>query len=370
MHLLVSHIALHHISVHPNSVYFIVLNNLFEKNNIDPKNVGRLEVGTETIIDKSKATKTVLMDLFKESGNFDVEGIDSKNACYGGTAALLNSLAWIESSAWDGRYAVVVAADVAVYAKGPARPTGGCGAVAMLIGPNAPIVIERGLRGSHMENHYDFYKPDPTCEYPTVEGSLSNKCFLKALDGCYTAYRKKFDNLYAKQFSLDDADFICFHSPYNKLVQKATGRLAYNDFLANPDREEFKDVKELLNVSVEESYTNRDIERAFLKKTAAAYKGKVSDATKLPKVLGNLYTASLYSGIVSLISNKSDEELLNKRVLCFSYGSGFASTLFSFKVVSSVKDIAEKINLNKRLSERVIVDPVQYNKVMDAREKR
>jgi len=29
------------------------------------------------------------MDLFAESGNFD---IDSKNACYGGTAALFNAI--------------------------------------------------------------------------------------------------------------------------------------------------------------------------------------------------------------------------------------------------------------------------------------
>ena len=43
-----------------------------------------------------------------------------------------------------GRFALVVAADIAVYASGNARPTGGAGAVAMLIGPNAPIVFERG----------------------------------------------------------------------------------------------------------------------------------------------------------------------------------------------------------------------------------
>lgn len=63
------------------------------------------------------------MDLFKESGNFDVEGVTSLNACYGGTAALLNTAAWIESSAWDGRFGLVVTADVAEYSKGPARPT-------------------------------------------------------------------------------------------------------------------------------------------------------------------------------------------------------------------------------------------------------
>ena len=44
-----------------------------------------------------------------------------------------------------GRYAIAVAADIAVYATGNARPTGGAGAVAMLIGPNAPLCIERGM---------------------------------------------------------------------------------------------------------------------------------------------------------------------------------------------------------------------------------
>lgn len=38
----------------------------------------------------------------------------------------------------------MVAADIAVYASGNARPTGGAGAVAMLIGPNAPITFEKG----------------------------------------------------------------------------------------------------------------------------------------------------------------------------------------------------------------------------------
>lgn len=43
-----------------------------------------------------------------------------------------------------GRFALVVTADIAVYASGNARPTGGAGAVAMLIGCNAPITLERG----------------------------------------------------------------------------------------------------------------------------------------------------------------------------------------------------------------------------------
>ena len=63
-----------------------------------------------------------------------LQGVDSLNACYGGTAALFNAVNWVESRAWDGRLAIVVATDIAMYAAGPARPSGGCGAIAMLIG--------------------------------------------------------------------------------------------------------------------------------------------------------------------------------------------------------------------------------------------
>jgi 3-hydroxy-3-methylglutaryl CoA synthase len=114
-----------------------------ERYNIDPKSIGRIDVGTETIIDKSKSVKTSLMDLFAESGNFDIEGVDSKNACYGSTAALFNAINWVESRSWDGRNAIVVAGDIAIYAEGAARPAGGAGACAMLIGPDAPVVFER-----------------------------------------------------------------------------------------------------------------------------------------------------------------------------------------------------------------------------------
>jgi hydroxymethylglutaryl-CoA synthase len=126
-----------------NSFALNAVSNLLEKYNIDPTTIGRIDVGTETIIDKSKSVKTSLMDLFAAAGNTDIEGIDSKNACYGSTAALFNAINWVESSSWDGRNAIVVAGDIAIYAEGSARPAGGAGACAILIGPNAPIVFER-----------------------------------------------------------------------------------------------------------------------------------------------------------------------------------------------------------------------------------
>ncbi|KAJ7706726.1 hydroxymethylglutaryl-coenzyme A synthase N terminal-domain-containing protein [Mycena rosella] len=161
---------------------------LLEKYNIDPKSIGRIDVGTETIIDKLKSVKTTLMSLFAESGNHDIEGIDSKNACYGSTAALYNAINWVESSSWDGRNAIVVAGDIAIYAKGAARPAGGAGACAMLIGPNAPVVFEP-IHGSYMANPYKFYKPNLSSEYPEVDGPGSVVTYIQALDSAYSSYK-------------------------------------------------------------------------------------------------------------------------------------------------------------------------------------
>ena len=126
-----------------NTFALTAVTSLIEKYNIDPTSIGRIDVGTETIIDKSKSTKTVLMDYFANAGNTDIEGVDSKNACYGSTAALFNAVNWVESASWDGRNAIVVGGDIAIYAEGSGRPTGGAGAVALLIGPDAPLALER-----------------------------------------------------------------------------------------------------------------------------------------------------------------------------------------------------------------------------------
>ena len=88
-------------------------------------------------------------------------GATSINACYGATNALINTLNWIGSPSWDGRYGIVVATDVAVYENGPARPTGGAGAVALLIS-NRPKIVFSATRGTFIDHQYDFYKPVPS----------------------------------------------------------------------------------------------------------------------------------------------------------------------------------------------------------------
>ncbi|KAH6592648.1 hypothetical protein BASA50_007936 [Batrachochytrium salamandrivorans] len=351
-----------------NSICLTVVKSLMEKYNVSYEQIGRLEVGTETIIDKSKSVKSVLMQLFAESGNSNIEGVDTTNACYGGTNALFNTINWLESSSWDGRLAIVVAADIAIYKTGNARPTGGAGAVAMLLGRDAPIVFDQRMRVSHIEHVWDFYKPDLHSEYPEVDGQLSNKCYIKALDTCYNRYMDNLEKSGVSNPNRSSLDFTLFHSPYTKLVQKSYGRLAFNDLLRNPKDADLSAFAEHTYIPLEQTYTNKDIEKAFMGATKELFDVRVAPGLIAAKNLGNMYCASLYGGLASLLSNVPSDQLLNKRIGLFSYGSGLASSFFSVTVRGSTESMAKHLNLAARLAARTVVDPSDFDKVMQLRE--
>lgn len=349
------------------SMSMTAVTSLLKKYGVDPKQIGRLEVGSETVLDKSKAIKTFLMQIFEECGNTDVEGVDSTNACYGGTAALFNCVNWVESSSWDGRYGLVICTDSAVYAEGPARPTGGAAAVAMLVGPDAPIVFESKFRGSYMSHAYDFYKPDLASEYPVVDGKLSQTCYLMALDSCYKCFCSKYEKIEGKQFSLNDADYVVFHSPYNKLVQKSFARLCYMDYLRNAssiDEGAKEKLSPFVNLSADESYQSRDLEKASQQVAKPLYDTKVQPTTLIPKQIGNTYTASLYTALASLLHNKHNT-LAGNRAIMFSYGSGLTATMFSLKMNEgkqpfNLSKIAQVLNIADKLKSRHEVAPEKF----------
>lgn len=365
------------------SLALTTVSSLLRKYNIDPKSIGRLEVGTETLLDKSKSVKSVLMQLFEESGNTNVEGVDTVNACYGGTNALFNAINWVESSAWDGRNAIVVAGDIALYKKGNARPTGGAGCVAMLVGPDAPLAFEPGLRGSYVTHAYDFYKPDLTSEYPIVDGQFSIQCYTEAVDACYKAYNEREAKLKSQQNGsatngvhseqetpLDRFDHMCFHAPTCKLVSKSYARLLYNDYLANPSNPIFAEVPaELKDMPHKQSITDKTVEKTFMALAKKRFAARVQPAIEVPTMCGNMYCGSVYGSLVSLLANISSENLQGKRVGIFSYGSGLASSLFSFKVKGSTQELADKVDLHNRLDSRRTVAPEVYDEMCNLREK-
>jgi len=354
-----------------NSLCLTVVNRLLEKTGTDYGRIGRLEVGTETLVDKSKSVKSVLMQLFADSGNTDLEGVDCTNACYGGTAALLNSVNWIESSSWDGRLALAVCGDIAVYAEGAARPSGGAGAVAMLVGPNAPLVLERGLRSSHMTHVYDFYKPDMSSEYPAVDAPLSIQCYLSSLDTCYARYKAKA----GKSINLESFNAVLFHTPYCKLVQKSLARLALNDFVSldKEGKESLDHLKQFADVQLEKTYFDRDVEKAFMSHSLKQFEAKTKPSLHCATNIGNMYTPSLYGGLVSHLVVNSASELAGQRVALFSYGSGLSSTFFSIRISCDVTALSSLLSVlsdvKPRLESRAKLAPAEFVSTLATREK-
>lgn len=353
------------------SLSLTAFSSLMRSTGLSYMDIGRLDVGTETILDKSKSIKTNLMSLFENEGNFEVEGLDTTNACYGSTAALFNAVAWIESSAWDGRYAVVVAADVAVYDEGPARATGGVGAVAMLVGRDAPLRLEPQLRATVMGNSYDFFKPKPSVEYPTVRGSETVDTYVHALQVCYRRYRERAGRFDERLFKISNgADFILFHAPFNKMVKRSLAYLVYEDFLRTAPCSDsfFREVECFRNLSPESAHRDRDAVRAFVALSHDMYEAKCAPAAWLAQQTGNSYTASLYSSLAALVDQVQDE-LVGKRVLMYAFGSGFAASMFSLQVSHSARHVIVGPPIRERLQKRLIVSPQDYFKTLKERER-
>jgi len=318
------------------SLALTAVSKLMKRDGIDFRQIGRLTVATESQIDHAKSIKSMLMQLFEESGNSDIEGVDYINACYSCTASIFDAIAWCESRDWDGRYALVVGVDIAIYDKGPALPTGGAGAFCALIGREPAFYLEP-LRASYMAHEYDFYKPNLNSPFPVVDGKHSNLCFAKAFDNCYRLLNKKFGA--SKGIHPEDFSYFLCHSPYHKLVRKTFSRIYWNDFLLYggkkyPELLEFKDSKGPNH--------DRPLYKALTVATQNEFLKKGEAACSLPKEVGNVYSASLWLSLASLCA--LGDKLSGKRILSFSYGSGLCSSLFILRGGSTPSSI-DKLRL-------------------------
>lgn len=277
------------------SMALTVVHRLMKRHGIDPRNIGRIEVGTESLTDRSKAIKTHLMDLFEPHGCNDIEGVDCYNACYGGTAALLNTVAWCQAPNWDGRLGLVVCVDIADLEPGQSF-LNGAAAVAMLIGPRAPLVL-LPERASFMRNTWDFYKPvgwrDP---YPLMrDGKHSIDVYMSCLDGCQANLAGRLGGVDL----LDVNDYFVFHCTSTYLCKRAFERVVRNS-------------------------TSREM---GLKARNELYQRMVMPGTHFTGLIGSTYTASCYVNLYSLLCHER-ERLAGRTICVFSYGSGAASSMY------------------------------------------
>jgi hydroxymethylglutaryl-CoA synthase len=117
-------------------------------------------------------------------------------------------------------------------------------------------------------------------------------------------------------------------------------------------------------VSYDASLTDKTIEKTFVALASELYKKTVGPGLACAKRCGNMYTGSLYGGLASLISRVDSDTLQDKRISLFAFGSGCAASFFAMKVVGSTKEMAEKLDLVKRLGGMKVVPCTEYVEAM------
>ena len=139
---------------------------LITENNINPTEIGRVYLGTESGVDASKPTSSyvieILEEILKDSygdrcfKNCDI--VDLTFACAGAVDALQNCCDWVRNG--EGRKAIVIASDIAKYElNSTGEYTQGAGSVSMLVCENPSIISFNGLWGVSTKGIGDFFKP-------------------------------------------------------------------------------------------------------------------------------------------------------------------------------------------------------------------
>jgi hydroxymethylglutaryl-CoA synthase len=168
--------------------------------------------------------------------------------------------------------------------------------------------------------------------------------YFECIDEGFLTLREKWP------VSVDDFDSVCFHTPFINQIKKAVGRLVYLKGKVGNEPE------------IAETRRNPKFMSELGAASAAVFEQKVRPGTLLSAQLGNAYTASLYLAIASLINAV---DLTGKRVLCFSYGSGAASSLFSLRVTGDLPATKAALDLNSRLEARVKRLIVEYEREVE-----
>jgi len=269
--------------------------------------VGRLEVGTESNVDLAKSVKSYLTDLFPKSHR-ELFGVDNTNACYGGTAAVLNTLDWLRAHP-EARFGIVVVTDTAVMNETEVSFQG-AGAVALLLTRESvyqevfrtrrhlPVAIERQAVPL-MRNTQDFLKPRYAAQLsPYIRGTESMNHYLEALEHCARRTGERFGD------TLTNVEYCLVHGG---LCRSVATRV----------------MNEWAKFSA--STGERISRKALLQ--------KFEPGLKHGEELGGLYAASLYFSLHSLLEHAGEDAWLSpKKVLLFSYGSGSTATMLRARV--------------------------------------
>ena len=95
------------------------------------------------------------------------------------------------------------------------------------------------------------------------------------------------------------------------------------------------------------------------------FEKKMSSSLQASAVIGNLYTASMYMGLRSLLEFEflKGVDLFNKRIGFGSYGSGSSAMVFSGVIQENYKDLVKRMDLEKDIGQRTKISIKRLRKI-------
>ena len=284
----------------------------------DKEAIDMVILATESGIDQSKAAAVFvhgLLDIQPFARSFEM-----KEACYAATAALDYAKLHVEK--FPQSKVLVIASDIAKYGIGtPGEPTQGAGAVAMLISQNPRILSFNDDNVAQTRDVMDFWRPNYATT-PFVNGIYSTQQYLDSLKTTWAEYQKR------TGLVLTDFAAVCFHLPYPKLALKG--------------------LKKILDKSVSEE-----------KKDQLQY--NFDQSILYSQRVGNIYTGSLFLGLLSLLENQPQLKA-GDRIALFSYGSGAVSEIFSANLVPGFEQLLDHKRMEK-LDQRTVLSVADYERL-------
>ncbi len=284
---------------------------------IDTQSIEMLLFATESGIDQSKAAGIYVHDLLGLSEQCRV--VELKQACYSATVALQLSLSFIRQH--PDKKVLLIASDIARYGLNtPGESSQGCGAVAMVLSANPRMVAFDPEYGVVTENVMDFWRPN-YADAAFVEGKYSSKLYLNMLEKTWHQYHTR------TRRAFEDHDYYCYHMPVPRLVEKAH--------------------QHLTKINGSDKLSDH------------ALHAQIGCSLEYGRQIGNSYTASLYVGLVSLFDLTTDD-LSNKRIGFYSYGSGCVAEFFSGVVQPGYQKMLNTSQHQKLLAERTALTYPEY----------
>jgi len=370
---------------------------VMQKNKLTPDQIGRLYVATESSFDESKAMNSYVIGMLEQvygEGTFGhCGGIECKFACVSGSYALYDNTNWIRAGESEGKYALVVVSDIAKYDLGSSgEVTQGAGAIAMLLNDKPRLLsFDPKVTSTSIKNEYDFYRPFGK-ETPIVHGQYSNLLYLIQVKNALIDYKKRvmktgLIKLKEGETILDHVDYLNMHLPYSNMGKKALAYLVRHEWRSLPRWEKIieeigmdepvpKDPRGTIeSVLADAKFMAED--HQFTKLFTSTdiytelYESKLASSLIASKMIGNLYTASLYLGFRSSLEFEYQKgvDLNGKRVGFCSYGSGASAMIFSGVIQPEYEQIVKDMNIEVEIGPRTKLSLEEYEDLHENKRK-